>query len=150
MKNEKGITLVALTVYVVTFIGLMGLLAAITLNFNSGISKVQHSMTSPEEYNKFNVEFIRDIKSSYYANINPPVDGNVTIVLDNGTNYKYIKEEKAIYKNQVKIAKNIVSFIAENKKSTKGKNIIQVRITTGKNEQNIVFDKTINYVLRYW
>lgn len=149
MKKEKGITLVALTVYVVTFIGLMGLLAVLTTDFNSGVGKVQHSMTSPEEYNKFNVEFIRDVKSSYYTNILNAGD-NITIVLDNGANYKYIKDENAIYKNQVKIAKNIVSFNAINEKSTNGKNVIRVRITTGKNEQNIVFDKTISYVLRYW
>lgn len=149
MKKEKGITLVALTVYVVIFIGLMGLLAVITTDFNSGIGKVQHSMTSPEEYNKFNVEFISDIKKSYYTNIEKAGE-DVTIVLDNGANYKYIKNENAIYRNQVKIAKNIVSFNAINEKSTNGKNVISVRITTGKNEQNIVFDKTISYVLRYW
>lgn len=149
MKKEKGITLVALTVYVVTFIGLMGLLAVITTDFNSGIGKVQHSMTSPEEYNKFNVEFIYDVKQSYYTNIEQAGE-DVTIVLDNGANYRYIKNENAIYKNQVKIAKNIVSFNAINEKSTNGKNVIRVRITTGKNEQNIVFDKTISYVLRYW
>lgn len=149
MKKEKGITLVALTVYVIIFIGLMGLLALITTDFNSGIGKVQHSMTSPEEYNKFNVEFISDIKKSYYTNIEKAGE-DVTIVLDNGANYKYIKNENAIYRNQVKIAKNIVSFNAINEKSTNGKNVISVRITTGKNEQNIVFDKTISYVLRYW
>ena len=148
MKKEKGITLVALTVYVVVFIALMGMLALLTTDFNSGISRVQHSTTSPEEYNKFNVEFVRDVKSSYYTNI-VQVDGNVTIILDNGANYRYIKSENAIYKNKVKIAKNIVSFIAINEESTKGKNVIRVRITTGKNEQNIVFDKTISYVLRY-
>ena len=149
MKKEKGVTLIALTVYVILFIGVMGLLAVLSTDFNSGVGKVQHSMTSPEEYNKFNIEFLRDIKSSYYTNIEG-ANGDVTIVLDNGANYKYIKSENAIYKNKVKISKNIVSFTAENRKSTKGKNVITVRITTGKNEQNIVFDKTISYVLRYW
>ena len=149
MKKEKGITLTALTIYIILFIMLMGMLAVLSTDFNSGIGRVQHSMTSPEEYNKFNVEFLRDIKESYYTNIEQ-ANGDVTIVLDNGANYKYIKTENAIYKNKVKIAKNIVSFNAINEQSTKGKNVIRIRITTGKSEQNIVFDKTISYVLRYW
>ena len=69
MKKEKGITLTALTIYIILFIMLMGMLAVLSTDFNSGIGRVQHSMTSPEEYNKFNVEFLRDIKESYYTNI---------------------------------------------------------------------------------
>lgn len=102
MKKEKGITLTALTIYIILFIMLMGMLAVLSTDFNSGIGRVQHSMTSPEEYNKFNVEFLRDIKESYYTNIEQ-ANGDVTIVLDNGANYKYIKTENAIYKNKVNI-----------------------------------------------
>ncbi len=149
MKKEKGITLIALTIYVILFIGLMGMLAVFTTDFNSGIGRVQHNMTSPEEFNKFNIEFVRDIKSSYYANINKSGD-DVTIILDNGANYRYVKSENAIYKNKAKISKNIASFNAISEQSTKGKNVIRIKITTGKNEQSIIFSKNISYVLRYW
>lgn len=149
MKKEKGVTLIALTVYVITFIIVLMLLASITTYFHDGIGRVQNSMTSPEDFNKFNVEFVQDVKSSYYANISQ--NENVTqILLDNGTTYRYITDEKAIYRNKVKISKNILLFEATNEKTENNKNIIKIKVGTGKDINNLNFTKTINYVLRYW
>lgn len=149
MKQEKGVTLIALTVYVITFLILLYLLGMISTNFYNGISLVKDSMTSPEEFNKFNVEFIKDIKTSYYANIEQDASGT-QILLDNGTNYRYVSNEKAIYRNQIKLSKNIILFEATNEKTENNKNIVTIKASTGKDINNVNFSKTINYVLRYW
>ena len=149
MKQEKGVTLMALTVYIIIFLIVLSLLGVITSDFHNGIGRVQNSMTSPEEFNKFNVEFVKDVKSSYYAEIKQDSTG-IQIVLDNGTNYRYITNEKAIYRNQVKLSKNIILFEATNEKTENNKNIVSVTAGTGKDITNLNFNKTIKYVLRYW
>ena len=98
------------------------------------------------------IDFINElepnIKNSESVVINSS-NGNYTIVLSNGANYSYIKDEQAIYKNYQKISKNICSFTAE-KQVINNKTVAKVTIGTGNNPDKPVYGKTINYVLKYW
>lgn len=108
-------------------------------NINSGTY-------SSEEFNKFNLSFIQEVKNNGDANIMSE-NGNVRIVFENGVNFNYVKNEKSIYRNKVKIAEKIVTFSAEDT-TINNKNVLKVIIGTGKDEAD--FGKTINYVLKYW
>lgn len=108
---------------------------------------------SSEEFNKFNVLFVTDAKNSKRAIVKSNgTSGDCSIILDNGANYNYIANEKAIYRDSEKIAKNIVIFNATlvNNDDTNNKNVVKVKIGTGKDSSQPNFGKTINYVLRYW
>ena len=76
---------------------------------------------------------------------------NIIIGFGDGTIYNYISNEKSIYKNKIKIAKNINYFTAI-EQNINNKNVIQIKIGTGKDSGNADndFGKTINYVLKYW
>ena len=147
-KNEKGITLIGLILYVLVFTSVLALLVNLTNYIYGNLNKVNNESISSEEFNKFNVNFVKDIKNSESVVINSS-NGNYTIVLSNGANYNYVKNEKTIYRNYRKIAKNICVFKIENA-TINEKAVAKVTIGTGKNANNPVYGKTINYVLKYW
>ena len=151
MKKESGITLVTLIVYLMIVSAILAALTNLSSHVYKNIGKLGSENLSAEEFNKFNVNFIKSVKSNKKATVTNN-NQNVTIVFDDGTTYNYINGEYSIYKNKIKIAKNINYFTAD-VQNINNKNVIQVQIGTGKKDTavgNNDFGKTINYVLKYW
>ena len=147
MKKENGITLVTLIVYLMIVSAILAALTNLSSHIYKNINKLGIENLSAEEFNKFNVNFVKSVKANKNATVTNN-NQNVTIEFDDGTTYNYINGENSIYKNKIKIAKNINCFTAE-VKNINNKNVIQVQIGTGKKD-TAVFGKTINYVLKYW
>ena len=151
MKKESGITLVTLIVYLMIVSAILAALTNLSSHVYKNIDKLGSENLSAEEFNKFNVNFIKSVKSNKKATVTNN-NQNVTIVFDDGTTYNYINGENSIYKYKIKIAKNINYFTAD-VQNINNKNVIQVQIGTGKKDTavgNNDFGKTINYVLKYW
>ena len=152
MKSEKGITLTALIIYVLVFTATLGLLANLSNFVYSNLSKINTNSVSSEEFNKFNPYSVQDIKESKQGTattIEQNGEKTVEIVLSNGSKYTYKQSENAIYRGNVKIARTIAEFEADNFEEN-GKKIIRIKISTGTNKEEPNFGKTIKYVLRYW
>ncbi len=149
MKNEKGITLTALIIYVLIFSATLALLASLTNYLYPRLGNIDSNSISPIEFNQFNYNFVSDIKQSTTAVVQNAENGNVKIILSNGANYTYVKDEMSLYKNKNKISNKIVQFSGE-LENINGKNILKITIATGKDSNNITFGKTIKYVLKYW
>ena len=147
MKKENGITLVTLIVYLMIVSAILAALTNLSSHIYKNINKLGIENLSSEEFNKFNVNFVKSVKANKNATVTNN-NQNVTIEFDDGTTYNYINGENSIYKNKIKIAKNINYFTAE-VQNIKNKKVIQVQIGTGKKD-TAVFGKTINYVLKYW
>lgn len=152
MKNEKGVTLAVLVIYVIVFSITITLLASLSNYIYGNLDNINSEQVSSEEFNKFNTYFLDDVKKSKTAEVKDGNEsGDIVIKLESGSVYTYKKTEKAIYKNKEKVAINIVNFTAKNSTdSTSGKKIIDVTIKTGKDEKKPIFDKNIKYVLKYW
>lgn len=151
MKKESGITLVTLIVYLMIVSAILAALTNLSSHVYKNIDKLGSENLSAEEFNKFNVNFVKSVKANKKATITNN-NQNVTIEFDDGTTYNYINGENSIYKNKIKIAKNINYFTAD-VQNINNKNVIQVQIGTGKKDTavgNNDFGKTINYVLKYW
>ena len=151
MKKESGITLVTLIVYLMIVSAILAALTNLSSHVYKNIGKLGSENLSAEEFNKFNVNFIKSVKSNKKATVTNN-NQNVTIEFGDGTTYNYINGENSIYKNKIKIAKNINYFTAD-VQNINNKNVIQVQIGTGKKDTavgNNDFGKTINYVLKYW
>ena len=145
--NEKGITLVSLIIYIITTIIILTILSMISTNFYKNIKKVEYGQEYALEFNKFNMFFIEDVKKNHTASIN-----NNIITFEDGTKYEWNRDEKVIYRNNEKIntkINNIIFNINEEKsvKNNTTKQIISVTMNTGKKN---VYEKTIDYVLKYW
>ena len=147
MKEEKGITLITLTIYIIILTIVLELVALFNGNLFPQIKKLNNGNVSAEEFNKFNVSFVKDIKEAKTATVESSAH-DVTITLSSGVHYYYVYNDEAIYREKVKIAKNISVFTA-NYSTQSSKNIIAIHIVTG-HEEDKQFEKTINYVMNYW
>ena len=154
MKSERGITLTILVIYIIIFSVVIGLLASLSSYIYGNIKYINDDSVDVSEFNKFNVYFIEDVKSNSQVQIDSQVNSEgkniVRIVFGDGDIYSFVKEEKSIYKNKQKIAKNIQNFTATKEVTADNtKTYISVNIEVGaKDETN--YTKQINYVLKYW
>ena len=144
MKSQKGVTLIALVIYVIVLTIVVSILAMISSFFFSNVNFVKEQANYAPEFNKFNMFFIQDVKN----NKNVTVSGN-NIKFEDGTEYIFNLDQKAIYRNGKAIAKNIQAavFSTSTIRNTT-KNIINVNIAIG--NAGALFTKNIDYVLKYW
>ena len=136
MKTEKGITLAILAIYVVFFSVLISLLTALSSYIYNNIGYVNDNSVDVSEFNKFNRYFIEDVKTNTQAEVKETTNSEgkniVQITFEDGDTYRYVAEEKSMYKNRQKIAKDIQNFEAEQLTNTEyNKKYINVNIVIG-------------------
>ncbi len=149
MKSEKGVTLLVLVIYVLIFSIVMGILANLSSYIYGNLKYVNDNSIDVSEFNKFNTYFIKNVKSNKDAKVNNTTNG-IQIIFEDGDIYEYITNEKSIYKNKQKIAKNIKSFTAQRLvQSINNKYYLDISIDVGASD-NTSYTKTIKYVLKYW
>lgn len=153
MKSQSGITLTALVIYVIVATIIIATMAVISSFFFSNMSLIKSQDQYAVEFNKFNMFFINDVKENHTAQVE-----SSKIVFEDGTTYQYIAQEQAVYRNDVKIARKLqeLTFTANTylvPNTTTTKNLINVSMKIKKNnkaESSEAFQKTIEYVLKYW
>ena len=152
MKSEKGITLVALGIYIIIFIMISGLMVTITNGFMSNISELEEPVEAIVEFNKFSMLFISDAKQNKTYTI---ISEN-ELQFEDETIYTYKQDKKEIYRKvkgeeEVRIARDIyeMSFTKVEDTEAKGKEIIGVNMTIG-GDENKTIERNVEFVLRYW
>lgn len=144
VKNEKGITLLSLVIYIVVFVIVIGIMTTISTFFFDNISTAMNTPRYVSEFNKFVMFFGIDIKNNTTATVTAD-----TIEFENGTIYEY--RNNCIYRNNILIAEDVLSctFTSDTYNvNSITKNIINTDLTIGRN--NSTFEKNIDFVLRYW
>lgn len=106
MKSQKGVTLIALVIYVIVLTIVVSILAMISSFFFSNVNFVKEQANYAPEFNKFNMFFIQDVKQ----NKNLTITGNV-VKFEDGTEYTFNLDQKAIYRNGKAIAKNVQAAV---------------------------------------
>ena len=130
MKSQRGITLSSLVVYVVAITIIVSVMAIITTNFYKTMNESNSSIEPYVEYTKFNTYFTENINKGSIKILDC---NNDYIVFNDETQYTYVSENKGIYKNKVKVCKNVTSckFSTEVKN---GKEVVKVELTIGNKE----------------
>lgn len=139
MKEEKGITLGTITIYVIALLIIVGLISTITSFFYSNIINVNDNSRNMAQITKFNMYFLNDIKN---ANNTATVSvDNTNITFSSGN--VYIFKDNAIYQNKVKICDNVknAQFKLEEKDNKK---IVTVLLSIG---DNLEVTRTTKYVM---
>lgn len=145
IKSEKGITLLALTIYIVIFTIIIGIITTISTYFYGNIGEVTKSSKYISEFNKFVMFFSTDIK-----NYNEAIVTDNTIKFNDEIIYKF--ENNAIYRNEVIIAQNVQDCKFSLNKytvNTVTKNIINVNLKIGKSGDDY-FENNVDFTLKYW
>lgn len=147
MKKEKGITLISLIITVIAITMTLSILAVISSAFFSNTKLLKEDTKGMAEYNKFAMYFIEDCKkNSNVYNISTS-----KIEFEDGTVYTFSgSRDKSIYRNKVKICKNIgYCHFLQNEITVNGvtKQLVNVHMVV---EAGGHFETNIDYVLKYW
>lgn len=141
MKSEKGITLISLIVYLIAMVIVVATVTVISGFFYKNTKGLSENIDPISEYTKFNTFFSEEVNKENIKVLD--CDTNQTtkesyIVFDNGVQYTFIKENKGIYRNKVKICREVenCNFTYEIKN---GKAVVSVYFTAGDKTRNTTF-----------
>ena len=145
MKSQKGVTLISLTIYVIVKAIVVGILSVITTFFYHN-TKDFRDINPMLEYTTFNSYFSDEVNHSNIKIVKcytgTTDDEQNYIIFNNGVQYTYIPANKGIYRNKVKICRNIEQC-EFSEKIEKGKTIITLTFKAEGGEL-----KTIDYTLK--
>lgn len=138
MKSQKGITLISLTIYVIVMAIVIGVIAIVTGVFFKSLQQSKFYTDPIAEYTAFNSYFSEEVNHPGLKILN--CEDNY-VAFDNGIVYTFSEENQGIYRNQVKICKDIEQCtFSETIKN--GKQVVEVRIKAGSQ------DRTTTYTLK--
>lgn len=125
MKNEKGITLIALIIYVILMTFVVAGVSAITSSFYTNLNEVDENSKSAVAFSKFNMYFIKDIKSKDVRIESSSKDQiQLSFTDDNEKNetVRYSVQNNSLYRNKVKICDDIKDVKITVDNNTEGRN----------------------------
>ena len=64
MKNQKGVTLISLIIYIIVLTIIISILSLVSQSFFNNIKYITEKGKYVSEYNKFNMYFIKDVKNN--------------------------------------------------------------------------------------
>lgn len=140
MKAQKGVTLISLTIYIIVMVIVVAIVSVISSYFYSNINGTSDTIDPLTEYTKFNSFFTDEVNHSNIKVLECGENGDY-IVFDNGVQYTFVPENKGIYRNKVKICKEVESCNFEYKIQN-GKDVVVVNLTIG------TLDKNVTYTLK--
>lgn len=119
MKSQKGVTLISLIVYVIAMLVTISIITVVTSYFYKNIDITTERYTYLSEFTKFESYFSEETtkQGNRIVEINPENTQDnpnaqknseqVYLILSSGNQYTYIKQNKAIYQNNVKITSGV-------------------------------------------
>lgn len=135
MKNEKGVTLISLTVYIIVMALVVGVLAIITTFFYKNTIDIK-DIDPITEYITFNTFITDEIN---HSNIKVLECKDNYIVFSNGVQYTFIPANKGIYRNKVKICRGIENCSFETGREDENDVIRVVFKAQGQSKKNITY-----------
>lgn len=148
MRNQKGITMASLGIYIVVCMIVVAMLATITSNYRNAIKDMDDDSEYATEYSKFNLYFLEETKNT--TNKKPEITSEEndynSIKFQTGNEFKYDIQNKILYLNKntgekIKLIKKVETCIFS-LDSENGKNVITVNIKISKTEE-----RELKYVL---
>ena len=116
MKNNKGITLTSLIIYIIGMLIVIATIATLTSFFYKNVDINEVKKESVEQFTKFSSVFSEEMKKRNNKIIEcktnkEVIDGNEYkinyIIFSSGNQYTYKQENNTIYKNNLKICTDV-------------------------------------------
>ena len=113
MKNQKGITLMSLVIYIIVFIIVVGIMGTIINRFYNNNYTLEEHTQELMEFNNFNTYFLKEIKK-----IDNKIDKveDTYILFSSGNSFSYNNEK--IYYNNIPISEGVkemnINYLIEN------------------------------------
>lgn len=152
MKNEKGITIISLIIYVIILTFVVAGMSAITSSFYSNVSEVEGDSKGAVAFSKINMVMLNDVKSDgVELKIDETSEHKMSLKIA-GEIVDYKIQNKALYRNDVKICDKVEtesSFFSYEKTNYNSKITLDItidnyrKITTYVLEPNAIKDNSI-------
>ena len=127
MKSDKGVTLITLTIYVIVSIAMVGIITIVSGAFMSSLRDSDFYNRPIAEYTAFNSYFSEQVN---HPGIEVLQCRDNYVVFSDGVQYSFIKDNKGIYKDRVKICWNVDSCKFSQSEEN-GKTVITVQFNAG-------------------
>ena len=125
MKNEKGITLISLIIYLIILTVFIAIVANMTRSFYSNVSEFEEGTESAVSVLKFNMYFLNDIKKEN-ASVKEINNDHIKISYKNGEGInvvtQYSIQDHALFKDKIKICDKVENAVF----SMQGDNVIKI------------------------
>ena len=147
-RKENGVTLTELAVYIAVMLIILGIMTTVSTFFYGNLGVLRDSAQYAAQFDSFNGYFTVDVKQ----NSDVILKNNNTIIFEDGTTYVYNETDEGIYRGNQKVATNVKLFNVSKRTITVNnveKNILRINIIIG-NGAKTLFNKTIDYTLKYW
>ncbi len=135
MKSQKGITLISLTIYLISFTIIVGIIASISGFFYGSLRDSNVELDPISEYITFNTFFSKEVNTK---NIESQCGENYIVFINGDSLIQYTFKNNSIYRNNIKICKDVkectFSQTAEN-----GKQKITVLFKSGDYENEQIY-----------
>ena len=139
MKNNKGITLISLMMYIIGMVAIAAIISVAVSFYNKNVLTMNDTSDVNMEFNKFDTKMVQETKTA--GNQVEAVTTN-TIKFTSGNAYTF--QDNRIYQNEIVVSNYVKEFIA--KLETEGsKQILRIYILLGKGQIEVV--KNLSYVV---
>lgn len=139
MKNNHGVTITSLIVYVIAMLIVIGIIANLTSFFYTNVFNLEDESANISEISKFNMYFLKEVKNTNNS-IVQITENKITFITGN----TFTLQDNAIYLNNIRICENVKNLNFA-KEQVNNKNVISVLITVGKNME---YTKTTKFVMQ--
>ena len=134
MKQNKGITLITLIIYILLAMIALGLINTLVISFRKNLNNVNSKTAQEVEFDKLNVQLLKETKTEENF-IDTGTATSTSITFENGNVYTFNETDKAVYLNdKIKIAGNIstCAFVIED---TDTEQILKLKTVLGDKTQ---------------
>lgn len=128
MKQNRGITLTGLSLYVLVLSIAIAVLSTITMYFSNNYEYIESEGVNASQYNRLMSYLIKDSKKD---NITVEEIQDYILKLSNGITYSFNSDEKAVYRDEVRIADNIEECVFTQSTDGEFNNYFEVEVTIG-------------------
>ncbi len=140
MKNNSGVSIASLTVYVIAMLLVIGIIASITSFFYTNVNNLDNASKNASEITKFNMHFIEEVKKSGNSIMAISQD-KTKITFSSGNTYTF--QDKSIYMNNIRLCENVKN-LQFNLEKINEKDVVSVLVTIG---DSFEYTTTKKYVI---
>ena len=140
MKSQKGVTLISLIIYIIAMSIVIGILATVTTFFYKDIKDVNIDIDPITQFTNFNSFFTDEVNNPNLRVVECGTTDNQQnyIVFSNGVQYTFVEANNGIYRDKVKICRNIDSCTFK-EEIKNGKSVVTVSLKSGGKEREVEY-----------